>query len=104
MWLKHRTVPVSLMIVKTHLMFGGWVRMREYVVKTQDTTSQSDDGKDAPDVGRVGEYVREGLAQVRDEHAELSAPVAHVVDAQHVVAAELQHPGNVTALGSDLVR
>ena len=35
--------------------------------------------------------------QIRDQHPELRAPVAHMVDPQHVVAAELQHPANRVA-------
>mmetsp|Transcript_49063 Transcript_49063/g.71666 ORF Transcript_49063/g.71666 Transcript_49063/m.71666 type:complete len:285 (+) Transcript_49063:917-1771(+) len=48
-----------------------------------------------PDVGRlrVRQRLRLHLLKVGNEHAELRAPVAHVVQPQHLVAAELQHPG-----------
>ena len=44
------------------------------------------------DVGRVLHNVRVGLLQVRYEHAELRAPVAHVIHPHHIEAHKLEHP------------
>ena len=50
-----------------------------------------DDGE-IGDVRRVLHDIRIGLLQIRNEHAELRAPVAHMVHPQHLEAHELEHP------------
>ena len=47
----------------------------------------------------IGRFQGRGrhLLEVGDQHAELGAPVAHVVEAQHWVAAKLQHPRQAVA-------
>ena len=61
------------------------------------------EGDEVADGRRLGGVVRESVLEVGDEHAELGAPVAHVVQPEDVVAEELHQVRSGVACGDTIM-
>ena len=74
-----------------HLLAGGGL---EAFVGVEAGLGLAIEGHQITQIHRIGhgESLWRHLLQVGDEHPKLSAPVAHMVEPQHRVAAKLQHP------------
>ena len=89
---RHRIAALQL----HHLLAGGGLKG---VVVVEAGLGLAVEGHQIAEIHRIGGGERLGghLLEVGDQHAELGAPVADVVEAQHRMAAELQHPGQGVA-------
>ena len=89
---RHRISPLQL----HHLLAGGGLKRP---VLVEPLLGLAVEGDQIAQVHRIGggEGLGRHLLEVSNQHAELGAPVAHMVEPQHRMAAELQHPRQTVA-------